>query len=158
MEMTPFTRPRSLEFLRLWVRLAGPARGGADGDAPLRRKALWGARAESKVVGTRWGRPFVFSWCRARAASSFPAATGGAEKRRRRQQRLQLRTPSCPLSGEPVPLPPPSHCLLCVWCVKAGASTRAAPWATLPSSPALLARAPAAGRGAAAAAEAAAPR
>ncbi|KAG5214870.1 hypothetical protein MJG53_001905 [Ovis ammon polii x Ovis aries] len=34
----------------------------------------------------RWGRPFVFSWSRTRAFSSFPAASGGAEKRRRRQQ------------------------------------------------------------------------
>ena len=57
----------------------------------------------------RWGRPFVFSWSGTRAFSSFPAESGGAEKRRRRQQeQLQLRTQSCAFSGEwflfPLPL------------------------------------------------------
>lgn len=54
--MTPFTIPRCLAVLWLRARLVGPTRGGADGDVPVHRKALWDLGPETdEVVGGEVG-------------------------------------------------------------------------------------------------------
>lgn len=94
--MTPLTVPRCLAVLWLRARLVGPARGGADGDVPVRRKALWElGPATEEVVGGEVGATvcvLVVSNSRALFPTLSPllrppTASGGAEKRRRRQQR-----------------------------------------------------------------------
>lgn len=85
MEIRPFTRQQPLLAyfpVASMARWAG--RGGADGDAPVRRKALWEARAASEVVGGEVGAAvcFLVGW----NSRVLFLPRGGAEKRRRRQQ------------------------------------------------------------------------
>lgn len=102
--MTSSSRPRGL-----WAPAAGEAcwacAGRSDGDASVRREALWG-------LGPRGAVCFLVV-SNSRALPSPGERRGGETAAEAAAAAVAVGT-LLSLSGEPVLLPLPSHCLLCV--------------------------------------------
>lgn len=129
MEIRPFTRQQPLlAYFPVASEARWAGRGGADGDAPVRRKALWEARAASEVVGGEVGAAVCFLVGSNSRVLFLPRGErrGGETAATAAGAAVASDTVLC-LFRRMVPLPPPSHCLLCLCCVKAGARPRAAP-------------------------------